>query len=167
MPAPSSTDIIDDFGVGNLDRLTVGDEVVVELLLPDKITVEDATVVGIDNESNTVRLLFERSGIAKEFKSLAGDNSDVYRTFTSTLSDGGGGAHIVLPDADGVVHRWARNERRKQREESLRGRIKELAEMVAERGENDDKIIAELGDSVTALQSLKSRIAAYNATGCD
>lgn len=166
MSAPNPTDIIDDFGVGNLDRLTVGDEVVVELLLPDKITVEDATVVEIDNKSNTVRLLFERTGITKEFAPPAAD-IDVLRAFVSTSPVGHAAVKIGLPDADGVVHRWARNERRKQREESLRGRIKELAEMVAERGENDDKIIAELGDSVTALQSLKSRIASYNATGRD
>lgn len=166
MPAPSSTDIIHDFGVHRLDQLTVGDEVVAELLLPDKLTVEDATVVAIDTEADTVRLFFERTGITKEFAPPAAD-IDVLRAFVSTLPGGHAAVKIVLPDADGVVHAWARNERRKQREESMRKRIKSLAEMVAERGANDDKIITELGDAVTALQSLKSRIAAYNATGRD
>lgn len=166
MSAPSSTDIIHDFGVHRLDQLTVGDEVVAELLLPDKLTVEDATVVAIDTEADTVRLFFERTGITKEFAPPAAD-IDVLRAFVSTLPGGHAAVKIVLPDADGVVYGWARNERRKQREESLRKRIKSLAEMVEERGANDSTILAELADSVTALQSLKSRIAAYNATGRD
>lgn len=166
MPAPSTDQIVSTYAITDVAQLNDGDAVALRVVYRDAEHVEDATVVGTDTDAGTVRLLVDRTGITKEYVAPA-DGSPFPAAFASTLPHSTTVANIVLPDANGVVHGWARNERRKQREESLRGRIKELADMVAERGANDDTIIAELGDSVTALQSLKSRIAAYNATGRD
>ena len=166
MTAPTTDQIVSTYAITDVAQLNDGDAVALRVVYRDAEHVEDATVVGTDTGAGTVRLLVERTGITKEY-AVPDASSPFPCAFTSTLPHSTTLANIVVPDEGGVVRAWARNERRKQREESLRGRIKELAEMVAERGANDDTIIAELGDSVTALQSLKSRIAAYKATGRD
>lgn len=166
MPAPSTDQIVATYAVTSAGQLAAGDIVVLRVVNRDAAHVEEATVVGTDTDAGTVRLFVDRTGLTKEY-AVPDVGSPFPRAFTSTLPHSSTYANIVPLDIDGVVYGWARNEHRKQREATLRGRIKELAEMVAEPGVNDSTILAELADSVTALQSLKSRIAAYNATGRD